>query len=807
MNGPFGNDFPYTNFHELNMDWIIKIAKDFLDQYSHIQDIITDGETDITNLTSTKMEALQAEYNRLVVLLDQWYTTHSSDIAGQLTQVISDFQTAAEAIGADVIASIPADYTALSDKVNNLKNTIVNSSDNVTWYAGGISGTTGLETDNNSRIKTAFLDRRITAVIPASGYKVTAVGWSANGEFAGAWNGSAFVDTGIVFSTSPLICAAIPANYQIRIIAGKTTDGNVNTSDGANIFFALDINGLAVDTDDSMLKLSDMVTAWINIIQHYTPRSGYYYDGMTQTAADDFVAYPYVFLKSGVTYYYRGIYGALSNYKDLSTNSIVNLGAGWNGSITPSHDSILALTSTPSAASTALLTTSQDMYNSSERQNIFYPTGLYVEKNNIPNNLVNAVKTNMFTGSFDWSGTWGNIANWTTDTNKFQGLVVKKRNNSWSGIYQEITVESGKHYHFNAWVKVSDSKQIQIAFVNSALGSTATVAIESYSPSIAVENISIPARSVAANKWRKINIELIALTSGTIHPLVQLTGTGATIYVCGYSFAEGRCQEKNVYTCMKDGTGDFSKICEAVDWATMYYDSTVYVGAGEWDIVDEFGSTYMEAVQESYNNGNYLKNRIHMVFSSDSVVVANYEGSRETTMECFSPFNSGIYGFTLENINIQCSNVRYCVHDERQTNTDQYTSRYINCKMKLDNSENTGTTTCQCIGGGLGTNGHIIIIGGDYEGINTAHIPSSGYVPISYHNSWGSGKSRIDISNVYIHEGSIRLNWYGPSTDMTECYVTGCSFTHAIVSGPETQDSRSENENIEIIAWNNEIRT
>ena len=429
---------------------------------------------------------------------------------------------------------------------------------------------------------------------------------------------------------------------------------------------------------------------------------------------------------------------------------------------------------------------------------------------NLRSALAEIIPENKYSYSSDWSGTWGNIGNWTTDDKKYRGLVVKKRTNSWSGIYQEVTVEAGKHYHFNAWVKVSDSKQIQIAFVNSTLGSTATVAVESLSPTTAVENISIPARSVAANKWRKINVELIALTSGKIHPLVQLTGSGATIYVCGYSFAEGRCQEKNVYTCTKDGTGDFSKICEAVDWATMYYDSTVYVGAGEWDIIDEFGSTYMGNVHESYNNGNYLKNRIHMIFSSDSQVNAHYTPTGDTTVDnnvelYFSPFNSGIYGFTLENINLDCSNVRYCVHDERQSNSDQYTSRYINCKMKLDNSENTGTTTCQCIGGGLGTNGHIIITGGDYEGINTAHVPSTGYVPISYHNSWGEGKSRIDITGVYIHSGSIRLNWYGPSTEITECYVSGCSFTHAIVSGAETQDT-SPNENIEVIAWNNEIR-
>lgn len=711
-----------------------------------------------------------------------------------------------EAKGAEVLASIPDTYEDLQNDVDGLKGAITYTTNNIAWYVGGISGTAGTETNNGSRIKSGFIDRRITVAIPSTGYKIAIVAWDANGQFIGDWNGSAFVTTGLVFLTTPVILSAIDSTYNIRIVAGKTNDGNVTAANGENILFGIDVNEMSKELQGNIVAFGDLVDAHINLIQHLTPRNGYYYDGMQQKAGNDFMAYPLMVIKAGVTYYFRSIYGQLSRYFDLITNQPISLPSAWSGSFTPINDSILALTTTPTAYSNGcLLTTNEDMYNADQRRNIFYPSGLYVEKENIPNALVDAVAQNMFTGSFDWSGTWGNIANWTTDTEKYRGMVVKKRTNSWSGIYQGVNVEAGKHYHFQVWVKVSDSKQLQIGLVNSSLGSTATVAVESIAPSTAVESFNIPARSVAANKWRKINVEINCLTSGTIHPLVQLVSTGATIYVCGYTFAEGRCTEKNTYTCMKDGTGDFSKICEAVDWATMYYDSTVYVGAGEWDIVDEFGSTYMEAVQESYNNGNYLKNRIHMIFSSDSVVTAHYEGDRATTMECFSPFNSGIYGFTLENINLDCSNVRYCVHDERQTNTDQYTSRYIDCKMKLDNTDNTGTTTCQCIGGGLGANGHIIIEGGDYEGINTTHVPSTGYVPISYHNSWGSGKSRIDISGVYIHDGSIRLNWYGPSTDITECYVHGCSFTHAIVSGPETQDT-SPNENISIFEWNNEIR-
>ena len=45
--------FPYTNFHELNMDWIVKIAKDFLDQYTHIQETITTGRHGMIHIART----------------------------------------------------------------------------------------------------------------------------------------------------------------------------------------------------------------------------------------------------------------------------------------------------------------------------------------------------------------------------------------------------------------------------------------------------------------------------------------------------------------------------------------------------------------------------------------------------------------------------------------------------------------------------------------------------------------------------------------------------------------------------------
>lgn len=131
-NGAFGENFPYSNFHDLNMDWIIKIAKDFLDQYSHIQEVIENGEESLQDLTTNGLEQLQTKAEQLEELLQQWYNTHSEDIADQLadalddiqtalTETVAEFNTRAENKGAEVIASIPDDYSALSAEVQQME--------------------------------------------------------------------------------------------------------------------------------------------------------------------------------------------------------------------------------------------------------------------------------------------------------------------------------------------------------------------------------------------------------------------------------------------------------------------------------------------------------------------------------------------------------------------------------------------------------------------------------------------------------------------------------------------------------------
>lgn len=136
-------NFPYTDMHNLNLDWIIKIAKDFLDQYTSLQQMISDGEQSLQDLTSDGLQQLEEKADNLESLLQAWYDTHSQDIADQLADAIQDlnawytqheaylnntleekttvFNSRADAKTAQCIASIPSDYTDLSNRVTSLE--------------------------------------------------------------------------------------------------------------------------------------------------------------------------------------------------------------------------------------------------------------------------------------------------------------------------------------------------------------------------------------------------------------------------------------------------------------------------------------------------------------------------------------------------------------------------------------------------------------------------------------------------------------------------------------------------------------
>ena len=248
----------------------------------------------------------------------------------------------------------------------------------------------------------------------------------------------------------------------------------------------------------------------------------------------------------------------------------------------------------------------------------------------------------------------------------------------------------------------------------------------------------------------------------------------------------------------KDGTGDFTRLIDAIEEAEKTMNIKVYVSAGEWDLIEELGEEFLETVSSS-KRGIYLKNGIHLICSSRSVIKCNYTGTRAETIEWLSAFNAGPYGFTLENARIETSNIRYTVHDERDSDGDQYTNIYKNCFMKHTRMNGYA----QCIGGGLGLDGHVII-----DGCKFVNSEGDDSVVVSYHNS-GDGywegtaskgaQSNVEVANSWF-SGTFSALTFGQSTKDTNFLVHGNTFASAPVYPLEP------NPVIKVTDWNNEIR-
>ena len=103
-NGAFGENFPYSNFHDLNMDWIVKTVKEFEDHYSKIHESVETGKEEINESVETGKEEI------------------TETVAQELNDAINEFNTNADEKGQEVLDSIPEDYTQLIDDVDSIHN-------------------------------------------------------------------------------------------------------------------------------------------------------------------------------------------------------------------------------------------------------------------------------------------------------------------------------------------------------------------------------------------------------------------------------------------------------------------------------------------------------------------------------------------------------------------------------------------------------------------------------------------------------------------------------------------------------------
>lgn len=246
------------------------------------------------------------------------------------------------------------------------------------------------------------------------------------------------------------------------------------------------------------------------------------------------------------------------------------------------------------------------------------------------------------------------------------------------------------------------------------------------------------------------------------------------------------------------GEGEkYTKILDAIEEATRYMSSKVYVHQGTYNLIDKFGADFFNNYSSSSPVGIMLKNKVHVIFENAKVTFM-YDGSNQEVIARFSPFNSSVFGFTLENLDIECQNCRYAVHDERGATSDSYSSTYKNCHIV---NHGVGGSKHYCIGAGLGHNATFTVKNCILDGLG-----------LLIHNDYSAddnlAKSKIIISGNYFGDGAnIELEHTGGSTEMTEAIVSANSLTNSNSLCLQQNPYKYVRDNVKLYAFANEFRT
>ncbi|HGQ0043187.1 TPA: phage tail spike protein [Streptococcus pneumoniae] len=135
---------------------------------------------------------------------------------------------------------------------------------------------------------------------------------------------------------------------------------------------------------------------------------------------------------------------------------------------------------------------------------------------------------NLLKGTKDFSGGWKNKgANWKKHAEKYKGVDVLFKNNSWNGVGQEIDAKIGEVYTFSLWMK-SDWKNDTVNFYVNRNGSVE-------------KGCGVPSETSVAitSEWKRYSFTFKITVDGFIFPRVERLNQNTNLYIAGLKLEKG----------------------------------------------------------------------------------------------------------------------------------------------------------------------------------------------------------------------------------------------------------------------------
>lgn len=860
--GIFGEGFPYSNFHDLNMDWIIKIAKDFLDQYTHIQEIIAQGIEDIGDKTEEGLADLQTKYEALETLLNEWYETHSADIANELADALADLnewytthenyldQTLADNIAEftaeaneralEALATIPSDFTSFYNSVKSdigMKDELIMSDPTDKQY---------IKTDISVG---STVD--LTPIVAVSAQYSYCIYNCAEGDVftLSGHGGSAGRMWAFIDSSNKLLSVAqaeLTEDNLIITAPANTSKIIVNFNGGGVAFKGYSVEDNLGILNDRIRCLSQAIPC--NLLDSTKLISnGCYRHGNPYSIISDVTSKyaPRIRILKGFTYSFRNIYAYFSSivYDDGTITNLANNAtpATINITITASKDGYAYVTVNPGYEETAMVVegirpcntgafkgygTALKLFSVNAIHSGNYATYLPTLANAEGNTIYKLITTPTMTVD----GTMTDAPNVLKEPGQKVSLFINIDSTDSIPCIQVLIAENGSlniRYKqsvdntavWGNWFTLTDD--ILYSYKTMITPSNYSTLLPSLNdPNLAgtVYNFIAPKTMAYKNGglWEDVPFDMerqqcVGTIISTGKPgaignvqIIILSNLGKVYsrYYAGVNatpqWTPWKAFGQQNIIIAQDGTGDFTSFTEGIKYATELANCHVTVMPGTYDIIAEYESLYGN---DFFTNFSSSSTDIGLVLKNNVVVE-------------FAPNAFVICDYNGDNTYVQnlFSPLNSGIYGFTLINAN-VTSRKVRYTMHDERARSTDYYHNKYIGCHFnhdkenGTGYRNCIGGGlgknglvEIENCIFENPSDMGYL-VSYHNSVVSGaRSNVFIRNSMI-KGDARISYYGESTLISTMMITGCRMYHNASVTQETPDYSTVN--VELIQWGN----